>query len=144
MDLVSERRAGIYSEEGAFWRSVDSVKDLEAIREEYVNRKDKPWGYEKMIVDNEKYLVKELYLMKGFQTSMHYHPNKDESMHILSGEGYIEFNSKPHREAAFQGRVIRIRPNTFHTIVATENLRIFEYSTPHPEDTVRVEDFYGG
>jgi hypothetical protein len=42
-----------------------------------------------------------------------------------------------------KGSVIRIEPKKVHSIVATENLRIFEYSTPHPEDTVRVKDYYG-
>ncbi|MFQ6137291.1 MAG: sugar phosphate nucleotidyltransferase [Candidatus Hydrothermarchaeales archaeon] len=142
--LADERKAGVYREEGAFWRSVDSIKDLEVVRDEYANKNDKPWGYEKIIVDNEKYLVKELYLKKGFRTSMHYHPKKDESMHILGGEGYIEYaGDGKSKETASKGRVIRIKPNIKHSIVATENLRIFEYSTPHPEDTVRVKDFYG-
>lgn len=143
LDLVDDRNAGVYREEGAFWRSIDSVKDLEAVRDEYANRKDKPWGYEKTVVNNEKYLVKELYLKKGFKTSLHFHPNKDESMHILSGEGYIEYKeNKKSKDLVTIGKVIRIKPNTKHSIVATNNLRIFEYSTPHPEDTVRLKDFY--
>lgn len=143
LDLVDQRNAGVYNEEGAFWRSIDSIKDLETVRDEYANKKDKPWGYEKIVVNNEKYLVKELYLKKGFKTSIHYHPNKDESMHILSGEGYIEYKDDgKSKDSASMGNVIRIKPNTKHSIVATSNLRIFEYSTPHPEDTVRLKDFY--
>ncbi len=133
----------MYNEEDTFWRSIDSIKDLEIVQEEYENREDKPWGYEKIVVDNEKYLVKELYLKKGFKTSLHYHPNKDESMHILSGEGYIEYTDNgKSTDPASKGKVIRIKPNTKHSIVATSNLRIFEYSTPHPEDTIRIKDFY--
>lgn len=142
-DLVEERKAGVYSEEDTFWRSIDSIKDLEAAREEYANKEDKPWGYEKIVVNNEKYLVKELYLKKGFKTSLHYHPNKDESMHILKGDGYIEYkeNGKT-KDLVAVGKVIRIKPNIKHSIVATNNLSIFEYSTPHPEDTVRIKDYY--
>ena len=140
--LVEERRAGIYYEP-CFWRSVDGIKDLKAVQGEFQRRVEKPWGYEKTIVDNEKYLVKELYIKKGFSTSVHYHPSKDESMHIIEGEGYIDFPRERKREAVPQGGVIRIEPGRVHSIVATENLRIFEYSTPHPRDTVRVEDSYG-
>ncbi|MDI6655801.1 MAG: sugar phosphate nucleotidyltransferase, partial [Candidatus Hydrothermarchaeota archaeon] len=139
-ELVEERKIAPYYE-NCFWRSIDGIKDLEAVRREYENKQDKPWGYEKTMVNNEKYLVKELYLKKGFKTSLHYHPNKDESLHVLEGEGYIDFENK--RISANAGSVIRIGPKKIHSIVAVENLRIYEYSTPHPEDTVRVKDYYG-
>jgi hypothetical protein len=38
---------------------------------------------------------------------------------------------------------VRIEPGKVHTIVATENLVLHEFSTPHPTDTVRKKDFYG-
>lgn len=140
--LVEERKVAPYYEDGVFWRSVDSLKDLEVVRKEYENREDKPWGYEKTIVNNSKYLVKELYIKKDYRTSLHYHPRKDESMHVLSGEGYIEIPKEKKRQPMKPGTVVRIEPNRTHSIVATENLRIYEYSTPHPKDSVRVKDFY--
>lgn len=140
--LVEERKVGSYHED-CFWRSVDGMKDLEAVRKEFENREDKPWGYEKIIVNNEKYLVKELYIKAGFRTSVHYHPKKDESMHILEGYGVIEFTKEKKRAAVREGGVVRIEPCRVHSIIAKENLRIYEYSTPHIEDTVRVKDFYG-
>jgi NDP-sugar pyrophosphorylase family protein len=140
--LVEERKAGVYYEP-CFWRSVDGIKDLNAVKKEFESRVEKPWGYEKTIVNNKKYLVKELYVKKGFSTSVHYHPSKDESMHIMEGEGYIDFPREKKRETASKGGVIRIEPGRVHSIVATDNLKIYEYSTPHPKDTVRVEDFYG-
>lgn len=140
--LVEERKVAPYYEDGIFWRSVDSLKDLDAVRKEYENREDKPWGYEKTIVNNPKYLVKELYIKKDYRTSLHYHPRKDESMHVLSGEGYIEIPKEKKRLPMKPGTVVRIEPNRTHSIIATENLRIYEYSTPHPKDSVRVKDFY--
>jgi len=140
--LSEDEKIEMYSEEGVLWLSIDGFKDLEKVRDLYVNREDKPWGYEKTIVNNEKYLVKELYIKKDFSTSLHYHPRKDESMHVLSGEGYIDFGEEKRKEILKTGKVVRITPNTKHTIVATENLKIYEYSTPHPDDTVRVKDFY--
>ena len=137
--LVEERKVGHYYEK-CFWRSVDGIKDLETVRKEFDFRLETPWGYEKTIVNNDKYLVKVLYIKKGFCTSMHYHPSKDESMHIMDGEGFINFQGK--KKSADKGSVIRIEPNKIHSIVALDNLRIFEYSTPHPNDTVRVEDYY--
>ncbi|NOQ67975.1 NTP transferase domain-containing protein, partial [Patescibacteria group bacterium] len=34
-------------EEDTFWQSVDSIKDLNKVRQEYIDREDKPWGFEK-------------------------------------------------------------------------------------------------
>ncbi len=140
--LVEERKLSPHHESGVFWRSVDGIKDLEAVREEYENKEDKPWGYEKIIVNNPKYLVKELFIKKNFRTSLHYHPKKDESMHVLDGEGYIELPGEKKKSPIRAGKVMRIEPNTTHSIVASENLRIYEYSTPHPKDSVRVMDYY--
>lgn len=140
--LVEERKVAPYYEDSLFWRSVDSLKDLEVARKEYENREDKPWGFERIIVNNPKYLVKELYIKKDFRTSLHYHPRKDESMHVLAGEGYIDLPEEKKHMPMRQGTVVRIEPNRTHSIVATENLRIYEYSTPHPKDSVRVKDFY--
>jgi NDP-sugar pyrophosphorylase family protein len=140
--LVEERKAMPYYEGEVFWRSVDGVKDLKAVRKEFENREEKPWGYEKTIVSNEKYLVKELYIKRGFRTSLHYHPRKDESMHVLAGEGTIEMQDGKKTNLR-PGMVSQIRPKEVHSIVAKENLWIYEYSTPHPQDTVRVKDYYG-
>jgi len=138
--LAEERHAYIFTEENVFWQSVDSLKDLERVRKEYRVREDKPWGYEKTIVITEKYMVKELYIKKGFETSLHYHPVKKETMHIKYGRGFIEINGK--RIPVGKEDVVNIEANTKHRIIATENLLLYEYSTPHPDDTVRIEDPY--
>ena len=139
--LVAEMgRAYVFKEDNVFWQSVDSLKDLERVREEYKNKTDKPWGYEKLIILTEKYMVKELYIKKGYMTSLHYHPRKDETMHIKYGLGHILISGERIKVKA--GDVVRIPPNTEHQIVAENNLLLYEYSTPHPDDTVRIKDPY--
>lgn len=129
-----------YKEDGVFWHSVESPKDLEAVQSEYQNKVDKPWGYEKVIVLTDKYLTKELYIKKGECTSFHYHERKDETLHVYRGEGYVEF--RDHKVILKKNETVRIEPGTVHCIHAIENLILNEYSTPHPEDTVRTKDFY--
>lgn len=127
--------------EDVFWQSVDSIKDLEAVNKEYANKEDKPWGYEKVIAYTDKYLTKELYLMKNEGTSHHKHAHKDETMHIISGEVEVKFDD---REAILRkGDTIRIEPETPHTILAVENTVLYEYSTPYLDDTIRIRDRYG-
>ena len=138
--LAELRDAYVFHEDNVFWQSVDSLKDLERVRKEYTNRTDKPWGYEKIVVVTEKYMVKELYIMKEYETSLHYHPKKDETMHIKYGRGFIEMEDK--RKPVGEGDIVRIKPGVKHRIIATENLLLYEYSTPHPEDTVRINDPY--
>ncbi len=138
--LAESNQFGYYKEDGLFWMSIDTTKDLEEIHKEYANRTDKPWGYEKILINTEKYLTKELFLFEGYQTSLHYHEKKDETMYIISGSGYIEFTD--HKEYFGRNDTIRIKPNNPHTIVATETTVLHEVSTPHPDDTVRIKDYY--
>lgn len=138
--LAKENKLGYYKEDGLFWMAIDTSKELEEIRKEYQNREDKPWGYEKVLIYTEKYLTKELFLKEGFQTSFHYHQQKDETMYILKGAGYIEFQDR--KEFFGKNDTIRIKPGEKHSIVAMENTILHEVSTPHLEDTVREKDYY--
>lgn len=138
--LAKEKKMGFYKENNIFWMAIDTNKELETVQKEYENKTDKPWGYEKVLIHTDKYLTKELYLKEGFQTSFHYHENKDETMYILSGAGYIEFEDK--KEYFGPNDSIRIKPNIIHSIVATENTVLHEVSTPYLDDTIRVNDYY--
>lgn len=138
--LAENNQFGCFKNEGRFWVSVDTTKDLEEVQKEYKNKTDKPWGYEKILINTEKYLTKELFLFEGYQTSFHYHEKKDETMYIIEGSGYIEFED--HKEHFERNDSIRIQPNVPHTIVAREDTVLHEVSTPHIDDTVRIKDFY--
>lgn len=138
--MAKENQLGYYKEDGLFWMAIDTSKELEEIRKEYQNREDKPWGYEKVLINTEKYLTKELFIKEGYKTSFHYHEQKDETMFIVSGSGYIEFEN---RKTYFgKNDTVRIEPEEPHSIVAMENTVLHEVSTPHLDDTVRVNDFY--
>ena len=138
--MASENQLGYYKEDGLFWMAIDTSKELEQIRKEYNNREDKPWGYEKVLIYTEKYLTKELFIREGYQTSFHYHSEKDETMYIVSGSGYIEFEDR--KEYFGKNDTVRIEPGKPHSIVAMENTVLHEVSTPHLNDTIRVNDFY--
>jgi len=138
--MAKENKLGFYKEDGLFWMAIDTSKELEEIRKEYKNREDKPWGYEKVVINTDKYLTKELFIKEDYRTSFHYHKKKDETMYIIKGSGYIEF--KDRKEYFSKNDTIRIKPKTPHSIVAMENTLLQEVSTPHLEDTIRIKDFY--
>lgn len=137
---AKKNQLGYYKEDGLFWMAIDTSKEFEEIRKEYKNREDKPWGYEKVLINTDKYLTKELFIRENYHTSFHYHENKDETMYIISGSGYIKF--KDEKKYFGKNDSIRIKPNIPHSIVAMENVILHEVSTPYLEDTIRIKDFY--
>ena len=138
--MAKENKIAYYKENNLFWMAIDTSKELETVRKEYENRTDKPWGYEKVLIYTDKYLTKELFIKESFQTSFHFHEKKDETMYIVSGTGYIEFDDK--KEYFGINDTIRIEPTVQHSIVAAENTVLHEVSTPYLDDTIRVNDYY--
>ncbi len=138
-ELARSHKMGYYKE-GVFWRSLKTYVDVEAVRKEYEYKTDKAWGHEKLLVHTDKYMTKELFLREGFSTSYHFHAQKDETMFVTSGRGYIKFDDRLEHFA--KNDKIHIAPNVVHSIVALENTLLYEFSTPQVNDTSRVEDYY--
>lgn len=130
---------GFYREYN-FWDTFYTENGKARIFKEFKNKTPKPWGYEKVLIYTELYLLKELFLKEGYQSSYHYHVRKDETMLIMQGTGYIQFEDR--REYFIAGDTVHIKPNERHTIVASTNTVLYEVSTPFLEDTTRVKDYY--
>ncbi len=129
-----------YYYEYNFWDTFYTENGKARIKREWRNKTAKPWGYEKVQIITDLYLLKELYIREDFQSSYHYHKNKDETMLITRGTGFIQFEDR--REYFEVGDTIHIRPYERHTIVASTDTILFEASTPFLEDTTRVKDYY--
>jgi len=113
----------------------------------------KPWGYELWLTkDNDRYCAKKIFIKAGNQTSLQYHNFKEETNLIESGNVTLVF--KANREAqndavtkadlgesSFNGPVcLHVTPNTIHRLRANTDLHLFEVSTPHLDDVIRVQD----
>jgi NDP-sugar pyrophosphorylase family protein len=127
-------------EEFNFWDTLYTEDGKQRVKKEFYNKTAKPWGYEKVQIITELYLLKELYIREGYQSSYHFHKNKDETMLIMQGTGYIEFDDR--KEYFETGDTIHIKPYERHTIVASTDTVLYEASTPFLDDTTRVKDFY--
>lgn len=127
-------------EEFNFWDTLYTEDGKQRVQKEFHNKTAKPWGYEKVQIITELYLLKELYIREGYQSSYHFHKNKDETMLIMQGTGYIEFDDR--KEYFETGDTIHIKPYERHTIVASTDTILYEASTPFLDDTTRVKDFY--
>jgi mannose-6-phosphate isomerase len=107
---------------------------------------EKPWGYELIYAQTDKYVGKILFVMKGQQLSLQYHKVKDETMHIYSGVAELEIRPPQGTSQIVKmsaGESYRITPGTIHRVTALEDCQILEVSTPELSDVVRLEDRYG-
>lgn len=101
----------------------------------------KPWGRELWWAVTDAYLGKILDVKPGHSLSLQLHREKLETLFCARGRGRLTLGDEtiPIRP----GRSVTIPPGTLHRISADTRLTIFEVSTPHPDDVVRLEDAYG-
>lgn len=109
-------------------------------------RVEKPWGYELIWAETDRYVGKILHVTAGHALSLQYHEKKDETIHMLRGT--MRFEVGPSADALevvelAEGHSWRIMPGTVHRMVAITDVDILEASTPELDDVVRLEDRYG-
>lgn len=128
------------SDPDAFWKSIDTVKDLEEVRREFVNRVEKPWGYEKVIASAEGYMYKKVLVKEGYRVPLHYHKFREETIHVIKGR--LEVYSTDGLLAALgKDSAYTLKPGTPHRLVAQENTTLHEISTPNVDDVVFLEAY---
>ena len=129
--------------------SINKIKNIYTVT--------KPWGYEQWLTGpkNKQFAFKKIFLKKGTKTSLQYHVKKIESNYLYEGKAKLHYMKKniPLIKKNFsrilgatksniinQGYVINVRPKTIHRLEAISNLVLFEVSSPHLSDVVRVSD----
>ena len=110
-----------------------------------MRRVDKPWGYEIVWAETDRYVGKILHISKGQKLSRQYHNRKDETFYVQSGEMDLEVGRDAdikviHMKA---GDSFHCVPLTVHRMVAVTDVDVLEASTPDLDDVVRLEDAYG-
>jgi mannose-6-phosphate isomerase len=108
-------------------------------------RVDKPWGYELVWARTGRYVGKILHVKAGHILSLQYHNQKDETMHVLSGE--LILRTQPAETLVSRsfkaGETVHIPPKLIHQIEAVVDSDVLEASTPELDDLVRLQDRYG-
>jgi len=105
----------------------------------------KGWGFEKWIVNNEKYCGKLLYFVKGKKCSWHFHKIKDEVFYIQSGCILVKYSEEDnlddaHERVLSQGDNFHVYTGLRHQMIALEDTELFEFSTQHfDEDSYRIQ-----
>lgn len=102
----------------------------------------KRWGEERVFQNNNKYCSKLLIIRPHKHTSMHFHIDKHETMVVLKGTLYIDYNNNKKVETAKlnQYESFVIAPGLPHKLRAgKEEVHLMEASTPsHDNDSIRT------
>jgi mannose-6-phosphate isomerase len=113
----------------------------------------KPWGYEKWINgEHNGYAFKNIYIKKGTCTSLQYHEMKRETNILFDGKALLHYkNNEDINNDDVQDKDVSqfelspnnsvdVWPNILHRLEAVSDIMLFEVSTPHLDDVIRVQD----
>ena len=104
------------------------------------------WGEETLLfLSKGHYIMKKLFIKKGFKGGLQRHHLKDESAYIISGSLMIRYDcgdGKLTERILNTGESIRFKPGCVHQEEAIEDTLIIECSSPHFNDRIREEDRY--
>jgi mannose-6-phosphate isomerase-like protein (cupin superfamily) len=135
-------------------KKLSNIKNF-ILNKKYFNfyKVSKPWGYELWINSlNTDFAFKKIYIKKGFQTSLQFHNYKRETNLVLDGVArfFYKKNKKVKnidvttKDIGFKNlkknTIVNVYPKILHRIKALKNLTLYEVSSPHLKDVVRVKD----
>ena len=105
------------------------------------------WGEEKLLVLISKILsLKKLKIKRGKKGGLQYHRKKNECGILLSGKLILRYDNGSGRlikKILKPGAIYHFPPGSVHQTEALTDCIIIEASTPHFNDRVRVEEYYG-
>lgn len=105
----------------------------------------KPWGREIWIAHTDKYALKIIEIKKATRSSLQYHVKKHEHLYVDSGILRAEWENDEGQMVTLTlkpGEVLENKPGRKHRLIAVEDLRLIEVSTPELDDVVRLADDY--
>lgn len=113
----------------------------------------KPWGHEVWFCgEHPAYCLKEVFLKGGQRTSLQYHNFKRETNVLFSGSIALIYKANDSitsdnataddlgREELTPLSVIDVVPHILHRIESLSDVLLYEASTPHLDDVIRVQD----
>ena len=96
--------------------------------------------------ETKDYVGKILHINKGHRLSLQYHRVKEETIILQSGVmDYMIENDQGEMETVrlHPGEAYHTPTGRKHRMIAVEDCDVYEVSTPHLDDVVRLEDSYG-
>jgi mannose-6-phosphate isomerase-like protein (cupin superfamily) len=109
----------------------------------------KPWGHELIIEQNDKYVVKQLFVKPNSRLSLQYHEEKIETMFLVAGKGFLEVTDVNDRDSVMSVGMKTLIPyhisrRMVHRLFTKdESCLVVEVSSTELDDVVRLSDDYG-
>jgi mannose-6-phosphate isomerase len=107
---------------------------------------ERPWGSELLIAHGNGYIGKLLLMEAGKAGGLQKHVEKDETSYLLQGSAWVYTDTGDGQLTRFmwmEGTSIHIPPGAVHKVEAIEDCIFFEASSPHFDDRIKLEKFYG-
>lgn len=107
---------------------------------------DRTWGTELLVIDTPQYIGKLMSMRAGCAGGLQKHVEKDEASYLFSGEAWVYTDTGDGTLSRFKwlaGSAIHIPPGSVHKVEAITDCVVFEASTPHFNDRIRLEEQYG-
>ena len=107
----------------------------------FVEKIDKPWGYELILTPPDApFAGKILHINKDARLSYQYHEKKKETLCLINGRAKIIFNDQEEEMEMKKGYLIN--PLDKHRFQGITDCDLFEVSTIEEGTTVRLQDDY--
>jgi mannose-6-phosphate isomerase len=107
---------------------------------------NKPWGYEIIWAETNKYVGKVLHIMSGKRLSLQYHEVKTETIMVKKGTLHLEVGQSSDNLSSVtlnEGETFHIPTGLIHRMSAITDVEVMEVSTPELSDVVRIADDHG-
>ena len=103
------------------------------------------WGEEIILVETPHYLGKKLLMKARTKGGLQFHRDKDEAFYLEDGHAIVRYDDGGELIAVhmWPGECYHVPPGAVHQVEAVSDCVLFEWSTPHHNDRVRVEERYG-
>ena len=93
---------------------------------------EKPWGYEEIWAETDKYLGKILTILPGQRLSLQYHEKKEETFRLLYGDASVILDGKV--SSLSPGDIITVEKEVRHEFSSKSGSIIEEISDTHHKD----------
>jgi mannose-6-phosphate isomerase-like protein (cupin superfamily) len=106
-------------------------------------RIDKPWGWEILWAETNRYCGKLLHIKAGNRISLQYHDQKLETQCLIHGRAILLISSNGGELIEIEmepGKGYTIEPFQHHRLIALEDADVVEVSTPERGTTFRIAD----
>ncbi|MEM9064126.1 MAG: hypothetical protein AAGB51_01410 [Planctomycetota bacterium] len=129
----------------------DGPRGVRTVGADEIKLVEKPWGEERWINGRSPgFAFKRIVLRAGFKTSLQYHEMKQETNLLLDGAAKLhhavsagDHEGPTAAEPICGVTAVDIEPEILHRIEAVTDLVLFEVSTPHLDDVIRISDDAG-